>query len=129
VVVQINVQVQDLYNRTAVQSAVKAAIVSVFNYANVDFGMQISMGQVYKAAMAVDGVEYVTLSKMYLSDPTLTADSGLDINNNPADPGTIVTPIAGVRDIVTPARSIPRLSPTMITTDTWVTASGGLVNT
>lgn len=103
---QVEVNVQPLYNRTNVQSAVKEAIKKVFAYENVDFGKRISVGEVYRAALSVEGVYYLTIGTM-----KIYGDSG------------------SVKDIETPKYNLPRIKPSIITADTWVTAKGGLANT
>jgi hypothetical protein len=106
--VSLNVQVRPLYNREAVRAAVQAAIVSVISYDNVDFGKRISIGDVYRAALAVDGVDYITLNTL-----KITGDAG------------------PIEDIDTPTYNLPRIDPTIdvLHPAGWVIASGGLVNT
>lgn len=106
--VSLNVQVRPLYNREAVRAAVQAAIVSVFSYDNVSFGKRISIGDVYRAALAVDGVDYITLNTL-----KVTGDAG------------------PIEDINTPTYNIPRIDPTIdaLHPTGWVLANGGLVNT
>jgi hypothetical protein len=106
--VSLNVQVRPLYNREAVRAAVQAAIVSVISYDNVDFGKRISIGDVYRAALAVDGVDYITLNTL-----KITGDAG------------------PIEDINTPTYNLPRIDPTIdvLHPAGWVIASGGLVNT
>lgn len=98
------VQVLPLYNRESVREAVQSAIENVFSYDNVDFGKRISIGDVYRAALGVEGVDYVTLSKL-----------------------KIVGDVATVEDINTPVYNLPRVYPSIASN--WVTATGGLVNT
>ena len=105
--VDMDVVVRPLYNRESVRAAVQAAIENLLSYDNVSFGQRISVGDVYRKALSVDGVDYITLN-------TLEIDGA-------AEP----TPV----DINTPTYNLPRLSPDLADVDTWVSASGGLVNT
>ena len=106
--VQLNVQVRPLYNRESVRAAVQAAIENVFAYDNVSFGKRVSIGDVYRAALAVDGVDYITLDTL-----KVTGETG------------------PIEDIETPLYNIPRIDPDIDTLHPsgWVIASGGLVNT
>ena len=106
--VSLNVQVRPLYNRESVRASVQAAIENVFSYDNVSFGKRISIGDVYRAALAVDGVDYITLNTL-----KVTGDTG------------------PIEDIDTPVYNLPRIDPSIdsIHPAGWVIASGGLVNT
>lgn len=106
--VKLNVQVRSLYNRESVRAAVQVAIENVFSYDNVSFGKRISIGDVYRAALAVDGVDYITLDTL-----KITGETG------------------PVEDIESPSYNIPRIDPDIDTLHPtgWVIASGGLVNT
>ncbi len=106
--VSINVQVRPLYNRESVRAAVQAAVEKVFSYDNVDFGKRISIGDVYRSALAVDGVDYITLNTLKVVDAT-----------------------GPIEDINTPEYNLPRIAPTItsIYPAGWVIANGGLVNT
>lgn len=116
VMLDIDVTVRDLYNRTAVRDAVVTAISNVFDFDNVDFGQKITLGEVYRAVLAVDGVEFVGINSMYISDPSVS------------DTGVVVTPAPSVGDIVTPSKNIPRLDPSLDPA-TALHVRGGLVNT
>jgi hypothetical protein len=106
--VKMNVQVRPLYNRESVRAAVQAAIENIFAYDNVSFGKRISIGDVYRAALAVEGVDYITLDTL-----KITGETG------------------PIEDIETPSYNLPRIDPDIDTIHTtgWVIASGGLVNT
>ena len=111
----VSVRVRALYNRESVRAAVQAAIEDVFSYNNVDFGRRVSIGDVYRAGLSVDGVEYITVNTLRLAGSAGTVE---DINSSdPADPNG--DPENAYR--------IPRISPTI--TSPWVTATGGLANT
>jgi hypothetical protein len=102
--IDISVSVLPLYNRESVRAAVQSAVESVLSYDNVSFGKRISIGSVYRAALGVEGVDYITLDKF-----------------------KVVGSVSTVEDIDTPEYNMPRLYPSI--SPTWVTATGGLVNT
>lgn len=103
------VNVRPLYNKESVRAAVEAAIRTVFSYDKVSFGSRISIGDVYRSALAVDGVDYVTLNM--LRPVGYTTSTTVDIDTVSA--GSAYT------------YKLPRLSSTGVT----ITASGGLANT
>jgi thiamine pyrophosphokinase len=105
------VQVLPLYNKESVRASVQSAIENVFSYENVDFGKRVSIGDVYRAALSVDGVDYVTINTLR------------EVGN---------TDTVTVQDLETPDYKLPRISPDIKTSlypAGWVTAKGGLVNT
>jgi hypothetical protein len=61
VYIQLMVHVQDSYNRTTVRTTVEHALRQMLNFDNVDFGTRISIGSIYRMALAVQGVEWVDL--------------------------------------------------------------------
>jgi hypothetical protein len=104
-IVAAQVTVQPLYNRTSVRDAVKAAILDLFSFDKVDFGQRITLGSVYRAVLGVDGVEFVNISSLH-------ADAVA----------------SGVADIATSDKTIPRIQPALLSDPSWITATGGLVN-
>jgi hypothetical protein len=62
VYIRILVHVQKGYNRTSVRTAVDATVRQILSFDNVDFGVRVSIGQVYRAALAVQGVEWAELA-------------------------------------------------------------------
>lgn len=107
--VDLDVVVRPLYNRESVRAAVQAAITNVFAFDNVNFGKRISIGDVYRAALTVDGVDYITLNTL---KETTSAGTVEDINSLDDDPLN--------------AYRIPRLNPSLA--EPWVSATGGLAN-
>lgn len=109
--IDISVQVRPLYNRESVRAAVQTAVEDVFAYDNVDFGRRVSIGDVYRAGLAVDGVEYITVNELMVTGGT--PGTVEDINSTDVDADN--------------AYRIPRINPSLA--DPWVTAAGGLANT
>jgi exosome complex RNA-binding protein Csl4 len=108
--IDLDVVVRPLYNREAVRAAVQEAVENVFAYETVDFGKRISIGDVYRAALSVSGVDYIILTTLR---PVGTAGPVVDIDDDSV----------GVEyDYM-----IPRIDP--LISPTWVTATGGLANT
>lgn len=62
VYVKLNVNVLDGFDAEATQVAVESSINSLFDYSQMDFGQAMSLGEVYRAALKVYGVDYVTVS-------------------------------------------------------------------
>lgn len=110
------VSVRPLYNREAVRAAVQSAIEDVFKYDNVDFGKRISIGDVYRAGLAVEGVSYITVNEMYETGLT-SAVTDVNVSDDP----TVAT------NDPDNAYRIPRINPSIPAN--WVTAKGGLANT
>lgn len=103
IVINAELSVFPLYNRIAVQTAVQKAIEGVLSYDNVEFGKRISLGDVYRAVLNVEGAEYVKINYMYIDGATPAA-----------------------ADVITPKYNLPRLKPTLTN---WITSTGGLAGT
>lgn len=58
---RITVHVQPAYNKTQVRKAVENSVRSLFGFDNVDFGTRISLGQVYRSCLTVQGVEWAEI--------------------------------------------------------------------
>lgn len=114
VVIDMDVYVLSGYNRSQTVASVQAAVETLMAYDSVDFGQRISIGDVYRTAMAVAGVDYIELN-------TLVGTTGT----------------GPVSNVVTPADRIPRIRPELLDGDDNVvtpygftlTGLGGLVNT
>ncbi len=61
VYIRILVHVVDSFNRTAVLNQVTSVVRQVVAFNNVDFGYSVTIGQVYRAILAVQGVEWAEL--------------------------------------------------------------------
>lgn len=96
------VTVSDEYDRGLVETEVTAALNSLLAFKNVDFAKRISLAQVYRTILNIDGVDYGSVDK-------LVRDDDGDQNQ------TI--------DIVTTASEIPQMGTLS------VTASGGILGT
>ena len=99
VYIRILVHVQKGYNRGAVRAAVDATVRQVLAFDSVDFGTRVTMGQVYRAALAVQGVEWAEVAWLSTTEtpPGLIQSSDLilfggrydtDTSTTMADPGT-----------------------------------------
>jgi hypothetical protein len=99
VYIRILVHVQKGYNRTSVRTAVDATVRQILSFDNVDFGTRVSIGQIYRAALAVQGVEWAEVAWLS-STPTpvgliqssdqilFGARYDTDTSTTMADPGT-----------------------------------------
>ncbi len=69
VYIRILVHVMDAYNRTDVRLQVDQVVRALLNFDVVDFGYRISQGLVYRAILAVQGVEYAELQWLSTEPP------------------------------------------------------------
>lgn len=77
--VGMKVYVRDNYVQSWVKKDVDSAIRELLQFSNVFFGQKITAGEVYRAALTVNGVDYVeltTLSTTYDNDPTTIGTVG-----------------------------------------------------
>lgn len=58
---RITVHVLPAYNKTQVRKVVENSVRNLFGFDNVDFGTRISLGQVYRACLTVQGVEWAEI--------------------------------------------------------------------
>jgi len=76
VYIQAIVHVQDAYNRTTVRLQVESVLRSLLAFSAVDFGYRVSQGMLYRAMLAVQGVEYVDLDWLATEAPVDDTDPG-----------------------------------------------------
>lgn len=69
VFIRVMVHVQEAYNRTTVRLAVENAIRQMMAFDAVDFGTRISLGNIYRTSLAIQGVEWVDLFWLASSTP------------------------------------------------------------
>jgi Baseplate J-like protein len=77
--IRATVHVMPTYNRTAVRKAVETALRNMLSYDLVNFGMRITIGQVYRAILGVQGVEWADLNWLQTerpTDPVFTPEPG-----------------------------------------------------
>lgn len=77
--ITLDVKVSDNYVAAWVKSDVTDTIDNLFTFNSVDFGKEIRVADVYKAVMAVEGVDYCTISTFQMYDPS----------NNPISTGSL----------------------------------------
>jgi len=134
--VRIDVHVQPAYNRTQVRKLVESTVRSIFAFDNVDFGSRITLGQIYRAVLSVQGVEWAEVKWLDTVKPS-TAALELDIATNSS--------VRSIGDIIPDDIHLVRISTTSVVEDSglwpslalderthdglWVRADGGLVGT
>jgi hypothetical protein len=69
VYIRILIHVEDAYDRTAVRLQVDQVVRALLVFDAVDFGYRISIGLVYRAVLAVQGVEYAELQWLSTEPP------------------------------------------------------------
>ena len=62
-----DIVVKDGYVQRVVRDAVSAALDTLFTFDAVYFGQSLSLGEVYKLIMSVEGVDYVSISRFKTS--------------------------------------------------------------
>ena len=104
--IRVLVHVTEGFNRTSVHQQVESVIRQALNFNAVDFGTSVTIGKVYRAALAVQGVEWCELMWLDTSEPTLSQDKAMHIGTEPAG--------QQVNDLLTNELLIPRIEPTFI---------------
>lgn len=134
--VRVNVHVDASFNRTKVRKDVETALTSMFSFDNMDFGERVTIGQVYRTALSVTGVEWAELTWLDTSQPS---DAGVEISIYSNDD------MRKINNISTSDIKILRLDPSSVVESPfyfpdldeserthnglWVRAVGGLPNT
>lgn len=65
------------YSRAAVQNDVQQALKTMLSFANIDFGMRITLSDFYKAILAVDGVRNAAIPMVARADAAQTGTADL----------------------------------------------------
>jgi hypothetical protein len=108
VFVRVLVHVTEGFNRTSVRLQVETVIRQLLSFNAVDFGTAITIGKIYRAALAVQGVEYAELMWLNTVEPTLAQDKVMAPITTNLDP----TPnSANIKDVHTDPLLIPRIDP------------------
>lgn len=74
VTVALVVHVLPSYSQANTLKNVQNAVAALFDFTVVSFGSRISIGDVFRTAMSVSGVDYVTLTSLYLGTGTGVTD-------------------------------------------------------
>ena len=114
--IRLLVHVIEGYNRTSVRLQVESVITRLLEFNNVDFGWRVSIGKIYRAALAVQGTEWVEL--MWLDTapgPTTLEDQDMAPITGNANPSPGI-----VTDIEVDPLLIPRIAPTPVLTTSTV---------
>ena len=72
--IQITVHVQDAYNRTTVRLQTDSVVRSLLAFNAVDFGYRVSVGAIYRAVLAVQGVSYAEIDWLSTAAPVDDTD-------------------------------------------------------
>ncbi len=68
--ISMNVYVKSNYIARSVKDNVITAVQELLSFDNVTFGGRLSLGEIYRAAIAIDGVDYVTVEEFNTSNNT-----------------------------------------------------------
>jgi hypothetical protein len=104
--IRLMVHVEAGYNRTSVRVEVDRVVRQVLAFDNVDFGVRVSIGQIYRAALAVQGVEWVELQWLNEVAPaTVAIEKNIEIDDD----------LRVIHDIVPDTLHIPKINDTKTT--------------
>lgn len=78
VYIRILVHVQLGYNRTSVRTRVDATVRQTLAFDSVDFCQFVTIGQIYRAALAVEGVEWCEVTWLSANPPPVGLNSATD---------------------------------------------------
>jgi hypothetical protein len=67
--IRILIHVMDAYDRSQVRIQTDAVVRTLLDFNNVDFGSRVSVGLIYRAVLAVQGVEYADLQWLSTEPP------------------------------------------------------------
>lgn len=70
-----DLRVKDGYVQETVQSAVSDALANLFAFDNVDIDSTVSLGTAYRTALAIEGVDYFTITNFSTSGTSNTIDA------------------------------------------------------
>ena len=104
------VHVTEGFNRTSVRLQVESVIRQMMVFDAVDFGKAVTIGKVYRAALAVQGVDYAELMWLDTVEPTLAQDKLMAPITGNDDP---TAPANHTLDIHTDPLLIPQIRPPM----------------
>jgi len=113
--IRLLVHVIEGYNRTSVRLQVESVIIRLLEFNNVDFGWRVSIGKIYRAALAVQGTEWVELMWLSTTEPTTLEDQDMAPITGNANPSPGI-----VTDIEVDPLLIPRIAPTPVLTTSTV---------
>ena len=84
VYIRILVHVTEGYNRTSVRLQVDNLVHQALSFDSMNFGDMVTIGKVYRTAMAIQGVDYIQLQWLSKVAPTLAQDQAM--GPDPNDP-------------------------------------------
>jgi hypothetical protein len=144
VYIRIMVHVQESYNRTTVRSAVDRVIRQMLAFDQVDFETRVAIGNIYRSALAVQGVEWVDLlwldstypgqgaandaARLVLEKSIWSVDDNRKIGDIVTEP--VLIPKIDPFEVVETTTDFPGYTVDELTHDgLWVNATGGLQGT
>jgi hypothetical protein len=86
--ISITINVLPAYNQASVINAVRTQLELFFLFDNRDFGEIITIGEIYRLLQGIEGVDFITITKMVASDASNQAQV---INLDPARTSTAGT--------------------------------------
>lgn len=132
--ISVDIMVRPEYAQSPVLNAVKNALIDLLSFANVDFGMLLTVSDVYAALMQVDGVQYAglrILARGSDADPQGVANIQFEPNEIPTATGGLFTvqPSNGiVPSATTPPNGIVPDQPSAPVVDSLTCPTGAAYN-
>ena len=103
--IRVLVHVTEGFNRTSVHQQVESVIRQALHFNAVDFGTSVTIGKVYRAALAVQGVDWCELMWLDTTEPSTTQDQTMAAGIQPVGQKVV--------DLLTDDLLIPRIEPTV----------------
>jgi len=74
--VGMQVMVKSAYLQNRVISAVREAVTALFDFDKIDFGQVLTVGEVYRAVLAVEGVDWVVVNEFNTTNDNSLLNGG-----------------------------------------------------
>ena len=111
--IRVTVHVVAGYNRTSVRNQVDAAIRAMLAFNVVDFGFKVTIGGVYRAALAVQGVEWAEVTWLSSDGPAQEQAGGGAPNHSEEIALDFDDDVRWVKDVYTDELRIPKIDTTI----------------
>jgi hypothetical protein len=70
--VSIDVHVLDGFSQDEIKASVISTVTEAFKFESLDFGQQVTVGQVYRAVMQLRGIDWIDITAMNFAGPSAT---------------------------------------------------------
>jgi uncharacterized phage protein gp47/JayE len=66
------------FSKESVESAAISAITTLFSFDRLDFGQRVTVGEIYRAVMQLEGVDWMDIQSLNVDGPSVSKVSNLD---------------------------------------------------